>query len=119
MKEPVEPHMSEQSSLVQAIEICIADTAIAELLAELLKARGISAFLSTPTNLQLRGKLITEIQYYKTFKEKVCPEHCLVIENARSSPPISAHTLVRPLTEEKIDKALKALIEGNSPSSSK
>lgn len=93
-----------------SVAVCFADPNITHLFAALLEARGVHAqVVSNLNELSNSTKIITEPMMLpndlNTFKEKI-----LVIGNHLMNDQADIISLARPLTEEKIDRALAQLL---------
>ena len=92
------------------IAICFQDDTINYLFAGLLESRGIhTTIVETVENLSATTKLITEPLYLGHLSNDSL-QHCLVVGNKESLKGLSAITLSRPLTEEKIELAISEFL---------
>lgn len=92
--------------------VCIffEDEDINQIFSELLEARGIhTQILDNLKNLPGQTKIITEPQYFPQL-DSSCRDKCLIVGNKDALQGISALSLSRPLTEEKIEQALSQLL---------
>ena len=96
----------------QAAPVCIyfEDESINAIFSELLEARGIhTRILAAANEMQGQTRIITEPRYFPYVDESsYC--RCLVIGNKESLRGLTAVTLSRPLTEEKIETALRQFL---------
>ncbi len=92
------------------IAICFQDDTINYLFAGLLESRGIhTTIVETVENLDATTKLITEPLFLGHLSNDKL-QHCLVVGNKESLKGLSAITLSRPLTEEKIELAISEFL---------
>ncbi|MBX7137299.1 MAG: hypothetical protein K1X83_04875 [Oligoflexia bacterium] len=92
------------------VSLCFLDQGVTSIFAALLRARGIPVqVLGSIVELDRDSLVITEPAYYSI----IAPTHsgrCLIVGNPEVTEGTSDLTLRRPLTEEKIDEALAALL---------
>lgn len=94
----------------ETVSILFAEPQITCLFSELLKAKGVDTkILNSPQEILHSGKLITEPQYIG----QIDPSHhkrCLLVGNKEVLKGLNTLSLTRPLTEEKVEKALSLLL---------
>ena len=92
------------------VSLCFLDQAVTRIFAALLQARGIPVqVLGSIVELQEESLVITEPAYYSMVR----PSHqgrCLIVGNPEALEKITDLSLRRPLSEEKIENALAALL---------
>lgn len=94
----------------QPVAVLFIEPEIGLLFSELLQARGVQVQrLNNVEQYQGHTKIITEALYFPMLPE-MARQNCLVVGNRDSLQKIDALCLTRPLTEEKIDSALQALL---------
>ena len=93
------------------IAILFEDPRITQLFSELLRANGVeTVILESAQDLSSDYALITEPQFYPLMDGSQ-KTNCLLVTNPnQSSPNFNCTVLSRPLTEEKIEAALKAFL---------
>ena len=92
------------------VAVLFLEPQIRELFAELLAARGLKVSeLASPSEFSGETKIITEPIYFPLINTN-SKEQCLVVGNSDAMGKIQALCLARPLTEEKIENALKAFL---------
>lgn len=92
------------------VHICFEDETINEIFSQLLEARGYrTKILAQIEDLKDGAHVITEPRFFHKL-DKTCHERCLVIGNKDALRSITALSLSRPLTEEKIEQALSQFL---------
>ena len=96
----------------EAIAICFEEETINLLFSELLNVRGVKTeILESIDDFSGKMKLITEPQFLDSIPHKH-HHRCLVVGNKDRLVGLESITLSRPLTEEKIEQALRNLLRG-------
>ena len=104
------PLEAANSSDYRPVGIYFEDPVINQLFAELLRVRGVEAsVLHTLEDADSETRIITEPQFFPEIPNAQ-RRSCLVVGNRDAVKDLEAHALTRPLTEEKIDSALKAFL---------
>lgn len=92
------------------IAVLFSDRAITYLFSELLEAQGYETQIITDIKaLSQHKKLVTEYQYYQQLP-KDHDVKCLIVSN-QPKDEVDAVYLSRPLTEEKVEKALRTFLQ--------
>ena len=93
------------------VAICFSDDKINAAFADLLRARGVQAFIiDSPEELDSETKIITEPIYFPDIK--FCERsNCLVVGRKENLDGINAISLEQPLSEAKIEHALRELLK--------
>lgn len=95
----------------QTIGILFFNHAISLLFSELLNSRGIEAVqISDPIDCSNYHKVITEDSYIKYLSEDLLSKS-IIVGSCEFIDSNKVHQLTRPLTEEKIESALRYLLE--------
>ena len=94
------------SSDYTSVAVCFEDPVINHLFAELLQVHGVNTEIIWDIR-DLKGgtKIITEPQYFASLPSS-CRQKCLLVGDPDVLEEFEAPGLSRPLTEEKIDRAL-------------
>lgn len=94
-----------------SVAVCFRDPTINNLFADLLEVRGIRAQIFTEIyDVDQTTKIITEPIFIPDLTPSQIKK-CLVVGNREAVQDLSAVTLTRPLTEDKIDAAISAFLE--------
>ncbi len=92
------------------VSIFFEDDTITHIFSQLLEVRGVkTCVLNDISEFNGQTKIITEPRYFPML-DKSCHTRCLVIGNKDTLHNISALSLSRPLTEEKIETALSQFL---------
>jgi hypothetical protein len=95
---------------VPEITVCFQEAEIGALFAELLRQRGATVIICQDLALlPPNAKVITEPSFLASLDKTQHP-YCLLVTNRAGDAPQGVTTLVRPLTEEKIERALVKLL---------
>jgi hypothetical protein len=92
------------------VAVCFQDDSINMLFSALLEAHGVEAIIvgnieAVPTDV----RIITEPQYFPKLNQDL-RKNCLLVANANTKENLQVPILTRPLTEEKVESAIKHLL---------
>ena len=104
------PFNAENSEDFDSVAVCFDDQEVNELFCELLENHGVPATVVEDTKaLAKHTRVITEAQFF----DRIPPElrsRCLVVGNQYSLAGIHALALCQPLTEQKVETAIRQLL---------
>lgn len=98
----------------QEVSVCFNELEISFLFAEVLSARGMETYVYTDTRaIPVGTKMVTEPYCFARMSEAQKENDCLIVGGQNLEIiPCNAHTLERPLTEEKVELALEQFLVG-------
>ena len=92
------------------VAICFEDQEINLLFSELLEVRGVeTVILNSISDFSGESKLVTEPQFFSAIDQRFRGQ-CLLVGNREALRGLPAHSLCRPLTEDKVESAIHKLL---------
>jgi len=104
-------HIPVNNNDFYAVDILFTNLDISKLFLKLLNANGLNAnLINSLQEFTSTKKLVTELQFYDKLSTEL-KAHCLVLTPQEKIPNSGGIILQQPLTEKKVEDALRQLIK--------